>query len=75
MNKVMVKVVLDNINSKTIVQYKGDLYLIKSRGNWKGQELLIDISNATKVVSLLYGIELAFKDELKEAVQFIKDNL
>jgi hypothetical protein len=70
----VVKVIIPNIRGKAIVQSGNDLYIVPSRGFWTNQEIQIDLKDAVKVISLLYGIDMLFNNNFDEVVEFIKEN-
>lgn len=71
----IVTVLVPNVKGRALVQFDGKIYIIKSLGYWKGQELPINIEvEGIEVPSLLYGIAMLYNDDFEEAVKFIKEN-
>lgn len=72
--KQIVKIVIPNIKGKAIVQKANEIFIIKSAGYYKDQEVFIDFEDAIKFPSLLFALSTLYEDNFEEAVKFIKEN-
>lgn len=73
-NLKIVTVVVPNIKGKAIIQSGSDLYIVQAKGYWTNQETQMDLSEAIKVISLLYGIDMLLDNKFEDVVDFIKGN-
>ncbi len=73
--RIMVRIVIPNINGKAVAQQADSIYVLPADGFHKGQEMLVNKNKLIKVPSMLYALSILFEDNFAEAVKFIKENM